>query len=560
MHHSREARHSWTPRALADYQVTCCTYASIALIEKEPFDLLVADEAHHIAGDSNKRAAAATDDRVAATFRLFMTATPKIFSDDCQFSMDDPLRFGPVADTLTFGEAIRLGILCDYRILISGVETKWYLRSGGRSNMVAVQARAIDRAIEQGYAKSLISFHPTIAAAERLRSALEESAFDCFLIQGNDPVEERRAAISTALSRSEPVVFASCRALSEGVDVPAVDGVVFSSEKTSTIDIVQSVGRALRLDPEKPEKVASVLLPVPLPYSAGDGVDSETVYRSHGWRVVQRALRGLGAHDERLSVRLAQQRAGVHQARAIEIDVPEPYRGPLQLLVIETATTSRWRTYDWIKRWVRNGGDLTTVRSFDVVGGFQIGRRIADLRHIYGKEMLDPGLAKTLEKLPGWSWTIYAEKWERVYNEVAHVWLNGSVSRKRCEGAVHYEKLRHWISFQKSRQAAGTLEAERVQLMEELECWHWNKREAYFLEQLERLRRFVHEHGHARPEWNHQDEDGTELGKWVDHMRQSLKKGHLANDRRALLESLPGWTWAPRKDGFLRSKSSRDNG
>lgn len=531
----------WQAQGEAD--AVFCTYQSAKILAGSNFDFLIADEAHHIAGEGGKRASIAVSEKINARFRLFMTATPRIFSDDCSISMDDEDLFGPVADRFTFEEAISLDVLSDYQIAIVGIETEGYLSSGGSANQVGVAAAAIEKAVLQGLATSLISFHPGLRSARAL-AAMPMPTIETQVITGNDPVAERIRALSVCAGSSVPRLFTSCRALSEGVDIPAVDGVVFVHEKTSTVDIIQCVGRSLRKDPFRPRKKALILLPAPIPL-ASSGDDEEAVFRSWGWRQVRRSLRAMCSMDERLRMQMEQDRRddATKAADQMRVIMDERYAGKLRLFIIESNSSDRWGTYKVLRRLCDEGLDLSLCSATMVFRGFPVGARMADLRHMRKAGKLDKSLEQALSTLPGWIWEPQNDLWRSRFEEVRAEWGDGSRQAK-IEGS------QSWLDWQRIRKAKGVLETERVSALESLPNWAWDPRKAYYRARLAALGRYVNAYGHARPHSRYVSTEGFDLGKWVVNMRLSKKRGHLSIRRQQDLESLNGWSWNPRRDGL----------
>ena len=85
-------------------------------------------------------------------------------------------------------------------------------------------------------------------------------------------------------------LVASARCLAEGVNLPAVDAVMFADPKTSEVDIIQAVGRVLRTSPGK--TIGTVLVPVVVPTGVDDDSAMSVAAYAHVWKVL-RALRGM---------------------------------------------------------------------------------------------------------------------------------------------------------------------------------------------------------------------------------------------------------------------------
>jgi predicted helicase len=157
-----------------------------------PFDLAIADEAHRCVGPTSGNFATILDDKaIHAGRRLFMTATPRYFTERLRrqgtatdfelASMDDPERFGPTFHRLSFGEAIRQKLLADYQVAIIGVDDATYRAWAKSGQLVTTDGKTITDARtlagEIGLVKAMrdwglrrvISFHSRVAAARAFR-------------------------------------------------------------------------------------------------------------------------------------------------------------------------------------------------------------------------------------------------------------------------------------------------------------------------------------------------------------------------------------------------------
>ena len=143
------------PRVVfATYQSSPRIAAAFAVGRVPAFDLVVADEAHRVAGIESSDFATVLDDaEIKARRRLFMTATPRYFTgrvlkaaQDADLevaSMDDPAKFGSVFHRLTFGEAIKRNLLTDYQVAVVGVDNDTYLDWAEKGTLVTLDAKKV---------------------------------------------------------------------------------------------------------------------------------------------------------------------------------------------------------------------------------------------------------------------------------------------------------------------------------------------------------------------------------------------------------------------------------
>jgi len=327
------------------------TYQSIdAVIDAQKlglpaFDLIVCDEAHRttgviVDGQNEKHFTKVhSDDNVKAKRRLYMTATPRLYGvkgkEDAKkeaitlCSMDDAETYGTVFYKIGFGEAVERDLLSDYKVLVLTVEesempdllrrqlekkikygdevdTELVGKIWGCMNALAKNI-AYDETVKHTDPKemtSAVAFCRTVASSKDItdifndlaRSPMSPIDLEMKHIDGSMNALKRDGLLSWLKSGDpECRVLSNVRCLSEGVDVPALDAVMFLSNKNSLIDIVQSVGRVMRRAPGK--KYGYIIVPVIVP----EGQDvNEALDDDERYKAVWQVLRALRSHDERL--------------------------------------------------------------------------------------------------------------------------------------------------------------------------------------------------------------------------------------------------------------------
>ncbi|HQP38301.1 MAG TPA: DEAD/DEAH box helicase family protein, partial [Polyangiaceae bacterium] len=345
------------------------TYHSIDVIHQAQkqhslpaFDLIVCDEAHRTTGvtfdgdDESHFVRVHDADYVGARKRLYMTATPRIYGDLAKAtaerdnvalcSMDDESLYGPLLYYLTFSEAVKRGLLVDYKVVVLSVEEShvsrriqqllkdqdnqlrvddaakivgcWKaLAKQGLAEQLTEDAAPMKRAvafcqvIEQQHggkvhkvsSKHIAGMFQAVVEAYQLSESPAEGEPAARLrceaehVDGSmnaTQKEEKIAWLKAATPDNTCRILSNVRCLSEGVDVPALDAVLFLTPRNSQIDVVQSVGRVMRNAPGK--KRGYIVLPVVIPAGVEPHValgDNET------YRVVWQVLQALRSHDDR---------------------------------------------------------------------------------------------------------------------------------------------------------------------------------------------------------------------------------------------------------------------
>lgn len=336
--------------------VVFSTYQSIQVVSDaqrmglDPFDLIVCDEAHRTTG-----ASAASDDLteqsaftkvhdnrlVSAKKRVYMTATPKIYGDNARVqaktesyevsSMDDEEKFGPVFYRLSFGRAVDEGLLTDYRVIAltvsEDVVSEVYQRAMAdeegfeitdAAKVIGCWKGLADQGKKDGSGhplKNAVAFCSTIPESRRISEYFERTVkayIDYEREQGNDipgmecavqhvdgtmDMANRKDKLAWLADTSEERchILSNVRCLSEGVDVPNLDAIMFLQPKKSRVEVVQAVGRVMRRFEGK--DYGYIILPVVIPagYTPEEALDNTDAFKVV-WEIVQ-ALR---SHDERL--------------------------------------------------------------------------------------------------------------------------------------------------------------------------------------------------------------------------------------------------------------------
>ncbi len=338
-------------------------------------DLIICDEAHRTVGamystnerdDKNAFTLCHSDEHIKAKKRLYMTATPKVYSesskarakenDNVIYSMDDADTFGEEIYTLNFSQAIALDLLTDYKVMIlavrkenlSGVTNsvnqkisrleakgtkldKKLINNefvckiiGTHKGLAKQDLIALDDENKQDYdlqnkndttpSQRAISFCKSIKTSKRIKDSFE-TIMECYNeelkkksfknltisidhIDGtmNCKVRLEKLEELNAFKPNTCKVLSNARCLSEGVDVPALDSIVFFDGKSAMVDIIQAVGRVMRK--AKHKKRGYIILPIALEESEIQNLD-EAVNNTN-FKNIWKVIKALRSHDPSL--------------------------------------------------------------------------------------------------------------------------------------------------------------------------------------------------------------------------------------------------------------------
>jgi predicted helicase len=355
--------------------VVFSTYHSIDVLTRAQkqydlpeFDLVICDEAHRTTGvtlkdeDDSTFVRIHSNDYVTAKKRLYMTATPRIFGEGAKrkaedhdaelASMDDETKFGKDLFHRGFGWAVENELLTDYKVVVLAVDEGLIstsiqnrLKEGAELTLDdATKIIGCYKALTKSNLAGDLEFDPhpmrrAIAFCQTIaKSKIIEDEFAAVVDEytGSDLIENPQHLNAevrhvdgsfNASAREELLgwlkadggentcrILTNAKVLSEGVDVPALDAIMFMHPRKSQIDVVQSVGRVMRTSPGK--KLGYVILPVAIPPNVAP---EAALNDNERYQVVWQILNALRAHDERLDARLNQIKIGENISDKVQI-------------------------------------------------------------------------------------------------------------------------------------------------------------------------------------------------------------------------------------------------
>ncbi|MFF4407320.1 Helicase associated domain protein [Streptomyces sp. NPDC001404] len=448
------------------------------------WDLMVVDEAHRTSGDAGKPWAAVHDQaKIPAARRLYMTATARVWEapegarggeqEEPRLiaSMDpDSTVFGPVAFKLTLSEAVSRGLVAPYQVVCVDIsdpelhEVREQAAGLGSdavrgARLAALQTGVLTAAAQERLRK-MLTFHSKVTEAEAMAEGVVDAAERLWeddphrfpapervwasWLYGEHSPGRRRAVLAEfasdviededGLRPTALRVLSSVKVLGEGVDTANCDSVTFCDARGSMIDIVQMVGRALRMKPGE-GKLASLIVPVFL----APGESPDEMLTSPAYDTLAKVLGALRAHDTDTIEALAdsRRRSGSYEpeeeageggqewpegepgpsAPARELLKFSTPRDPAQLArfvklrVIEPENSFWRRGIEAVVRYVKETGAVQLRVPYGFVtpddwtpAGFPLGTWLADQRRFNKGGRLAPARAAELDGL-GMVWS-----------------------------------------------------------------------------------------------------------------------------------------------------------
>ena len=326
------------------------------------FDLIICDEAHRTTGatfdgeDESNFVMVHNDDHIMAKKRLYMTATPRIYSEDAKatdgvavVSMDNEKLFGRELFVLNFSTAVSLGLLVDYKVIVLSVEesvinrrlqtllqddnnqlnvddaakivgcwkalSKQGLEGQGdpmqravafcqvintdykgkkhkvSSKLISEMFSDVVEAYQQAEIAALLEADENAVISKSLTLSCKSEHVDGSMNASKK--QEKLDWLKQDLEDNTCHILSNVRCLSEGVDVPALDAVMFMTPRQSQVDVVQSVGRVMRKAPGKTQGYVILPVVVPAGMDPSDALNDNQVYK-----VVWQVLNALRSHDD----------------------------------------------------------------------------------------------------------------------------------------------------------------------------------------------------------------------------------------------------------------------
>ena len=451
---------NWLKKEIPGIKIVFSTYQSgpaLAVAARDcsfVFDFCVMDEAHRTVGQKGSPFTHLLSDKnISITKRLFMTATERRFRGDSEeiVSMDHEDIYGQTIHLYTFKEAIKDKILSDYKIITMTVteqeirtliEHNFYIKPEGKhwpkeieSQMLAAVV-ALRKAYEKYGFSHALSYHSSLARAAFFKDAqayygktlLQADDLHTFHVQGDTPAGTRNR-IFKDFTNAPTALITNVRCLTEGVNIPKIDGILFADPKKSRVDIVQAVGRALR--PHKDKKMSYIIVPV-LTNEYTDDIES---LKNKTFESILQIMRALATHDERIieyfqTLSCKPKRAMNKDYFPFEVDIPihmnmnlHDFSESIELLLWENVAKLSWRPFEEAKLFVHSLG----LKNHDDWKNYCNGNY--------------PKLPKKQSDIPSTPWVVYKKSgWDSMGD-----WLGTGFTATSKRAYKSFPEARHFV-------------------------------------------------------------------------------------------------------------------
>jgi len=553
---------------IKDNTVVICTYQSSDKLAEACgkdiiFDFGIFDECHRTVGQKNKQFSRMLRDKhMIIKQRLFMTATPKDYDGDNDdiVGMNNEAVYGENIYTYNTGQAIADNRLTDYQLL-SIVATNKSIRSDIEKNkLVKYKNKLVDleanylgiilvllKKFHDGTINHLITYHGTVLRSRKFAKLLVKINKilyndDIFIesVDGSDSMNSRNKIIRDFNGANRGIIC-SARVFNEGVNIPIVDSVCFVDARESVTDIIQCVGRSLRLYPGK--NMAYVIIPVFI-----ENFDDD--FDKDAFGTVIKVIKSMKNTDERIVEWFRSRDNGGVGGNARSVVVMETYGDiskKIDFDVWEKAVGARfWKIVDqWIciydkaKNWIEKNGRIPSMNSGDLeekrlAEWCNTQRRYKKLNYLSNERI------ELLNQIIGWYWNS-DYLWDSAYEKLIK-WIKKYNKMPLIDSANSDEKsMGRWCAKQKRKKINNKLSQYRIDQLEKINIWFWNFDNLWNIKYLETVNWINHNNKIPSCYTNNRCE--KLLGSWCRTQRRKYKKGNLTDDKIDKLNKIVGWFW-----------------
>lgn len=462
------------------------------------FDFAVCDEAHRTAGARNKNTQESNyalihdDININVKNRLYMTATPRVATSNAKsrakdedillYCMDDERLFGKEIHRMSFAQAIDEDVLVDYKIIAVGVykdEISNYLNEKrlklpNYSLDDIANNYTLEFILDKYLLSHAITFHTRVKYAENFEQIHKKIADKTlsFSISGKNSSTERSLKLNSFKNHPRSVI-SNAKCLTEGVDVPAIDAVIFCDPKNSKIDIVQAAGRALRIYPNK--ELGYIVIPI---YHS-ENQSREDVVGGEAFKRLIDVIKAMADHDERLQD---------------EIDN----------IASKNTNPKNDSKVDYIENNLTNDNESNiTLLNFD-----------EDLKKYIFAEIIEKA----------------SNGWNLNYQKLCdYLKERGGIYPEKSDNL----NLHSWVSAQRTFKNKGKLNQDRINKLNKINII-WDQQEYSWNEKYQKLIDWKKSNLHPSKTWPAQRSTEPlehELAVWLLKLRSDYKKGIMTEDR-----------------------------
>jgi len=557
-------------------KVVFSTYQSSDLVHEAcpdgfMFDIGLFDEAHRTAGCKSTFNGPLTDAHTPIAKRVFMTATPKHVSfrkrdkhgdGIVAYSMDDQAIYGREAYTLPLRDAINRGIIAGYRILVTVIDDSRLGKSVSHGSRLSkhinkemlAHAVAIREATDQYAIRKVVTFHESVHKARCFAEdpvIQQELGARTFHVNGSVPTHQREVILDEFKASAAGVVT-NAKCLTEGVDVPDIEMVAFLHPKKSHIDIIQAIGRALRLPRDSRKTTGYILLPLYVSKIEGGGLES--ALKEFGYDTIFRVIQALREQDQVVDCEI---RDAIERHNRGEKTKPfsfvtfhgndihlDDLRKIITIKCIETLSAS-WDEWFAILQTLHAKGEDVNVQRKAVIGGKNIGQWVSNQRRSRNVGAMLPDRVARLESI-GFEWSPTDKQFDENFRLLERLHGEGKDVNLQARAIFEGKKIGLWLGNLRQQYRMDNLSESRVVRLKSIGVRL--DTEAIVRIPWDTMYDFLAGLHAEGKEINLPTEsviNGKRIGQWIGVQRKSYKKGWISAERVARLEAI-GLLWDPK--------------
>lgn len=533
------------------------------------FDFGIFDEAHKTVGQAGKLfSSMITDDNLIIKKRLFMTATPKIYGgkDDNEIlSMNNQKYYGKRLYRYNTKNGIDDGRLVDYQVVTMIATNNEIQKLIAQNKLIKYKKMFVDeesnylgtiilllKKMHDGTSNHMVTYHNTVARAKKFSEFLalinqliykdDELYINTF--SGSTSMSQRRKIMKEFID-SKKSIMCTAKVMNEGINIPIIDSVCFVDSRQSTVDIVQCIGRSLRIYKDK--KIAHIYVPTFIEDLNDDTVDNNKVFGN-----TIKILKNMKTTDEgvteyftikvtsgtktRRKILVFERTAAVKKSEEIELNEWITNVEEKMWKIIDSFMSK----YNEVKKWVNENERIPSIVKENNLER-SLGEWCGCKRRAKKTNKISKNQIKLLEELPGWYWE-YDDVYNSMYAEVKE-WIkkNGKLPSNGLKDKVE-KRLATWCDSNKYAKKNNELSENKIKMLEQLPGWFWNKYDHIFDKTYTEMEEWIRENKKIPISTSKNDVE-KRLGNWCNHRRTDKRNNKLSEDIVQKLEQLPGWYW-----------------
>ena len=492
-----------------DSNLFVCVYNSAHLLDDIEFDVIFIDEAHHIYrpeiytdnetifDDTEEESFKNIINNIMTEKRIYLSAT--IDDADYEYSLRD---------------AIDNKYLTDYDITIPVYDND------------VTNKNIYDLIYNHPEYRHILAYCNTCDKARELSNYLDKNNITSRFFDGTTPMKKREDYIKdfeNGLIR----ILVTVNILGEGINIKIADTCMFVDNRESKINVIQCIGRILRLHPEK--LLSHIIIPTKC--------DDE--------KIINKFLKILATEDFQVADFIKNNKKG--RINIICNDNKTNNKTKNSSLLYESLYDRFGNcligNFDYkcelVKKWSKIHGKLPSSTSYDPLER-QFGQWCFRQRRYKKNGKLSDENINKLETLDGWFWE-QEDPFDDHYDELKQwIVINKKLPFEKSKDPQE-KQLGNWCSHKRNDKKNGKLSDEKIKKIELLDGWFWEQEDP-FDDHYDELKQFI-ETNKKLPSNMSKDFEEKQLGNWCSHKRNDKKNGKLSDERIKQLEQLTGWYW-----------------